>query len=146
MSTINAATMGRLSDLPTAAARRTSSEQKEKMQSVIANAEPPPRGQVKADNDPENLYARITKNGKLIAEVYKSGAVVRPNSVDLPSLTNEASDPAELKTSASRKSSNLPAARSNTWMPPARQRKRSRPRCCSRPNCSPRSKLGAVVM
>lgn len=97
MSTINAATMGRLSDLPTAAARRTSSEQKEKMQSVIANAEPPPRGQVKADNDPENLYARITKNGKLIAEVYKSGAVVRPNSVDLPSLTNEASDPADLK-------------------------------------------------
>jgi hypothetical protein len=41
-----------------------------------------------ADNAPQNLYATITKDGKVIAEVYKSGVYGHPSSVDLPVLTS----------------------------------------------------------
>jgi len=46
--------------------------------------EPPPVGQVNADNDPKNLYATIQKNGKTIATVYRSGLLVTPNGEQLP--------------------------------------------------------------
>jgi hypothetical protein len=38
----------------------------------------PPQSAVRADNAPENLFAKITRNGQLIAKVYNSGLVESP--------------------------------------------------------------------
>lgn len=49
----------------------------------------PPQSAVRADNAPENLFAKITKNGQLIAKVYKSGLVESP--AGFPGLSLEGS-------------------------------------------------------
>jgi hypothetical protein len=47
-------------------------------------APPAPPASVDADNDPSKLYATIQKDGKTIATLYASGAMVTPDGGPLP--------------------------------------------------------------
>jgi hypothetical protein len=47
-------------------------------------APPAPPTSVDADNDPSKLYATIQKDGKTIATLYTSGAMVTPDGGPLP--------------------------------------------------------------
>ena len=78
----------KLLKLPPASIRTTTPEQLSLFQRTQLEELPP--DDLIADNHPSNIYATLERNGQTIATLYKSGGIMTPDAVGLPSdLSNE---------------------------------------------------------
>ena len=74
--------------LPPASIRTTTPEQLSLFQRAQLEELPP--DDLIADNHPSNIYATLERNGQTIATLYKSGGIMTPNAIGMPSdLSNE---------------------------------------------------------